>query len=365
MTRRPDPVIGAEGVEVTIGNVRLVSFGGCDTLGLSRHDEVVSSAHAGLDFLGAGATASRTTTGTMEPHVYLERTLARFFGTQDALHLPSGWLAGQCFARALAPECDVVVIDEHAHPALADAATLTGLPVRRYRHFDAADARRVAGRDRVLVLTDGVDIAVGAVAPLRALASVATKLRGHLLVDDALGAGVLGNYGRGSIEATRAAGPRVHLAGSLSKAFGGQGGFVVGSRRRMDTVRERAPAIAGATPLAPGAAAAAECAVELAMDGALRARVFANAARMRRHFTALGLPVPRHKTPWFAVGAGHAAEDLAALSQNLAAAGFLVPHVRYFGGPEGGFLKVAVSAAHTAEQIDALADSVEATGAAA
>jgi 7-keto-8-aminopelargonate synthetase-like enzyme len=76
---------------------------------------------------------------------------------------------------------------------------------------------------------------------------------------------------------------------------------------------------------------------------------------MRRHFVALGLTPPVHRTPWFACGAGRPGKDLAAAARDLADRGFLVPHVVYFGGPPGGYLKVTVTAAHTPEQIDALA----------
>jgi 7-keto-8-aminopelargonate synthetase-like enzyme len=357
-------ITSVAGAEVVLGARKAVSFGGCDYLGLAKHDEVIAAAHAGLDFLGASASASRTTTGTMDVHVELERTLAAYFGTADAIHLPAGWLAGQALARALAPQCDAVLIDELAHPALADAAALTDLPVRLYAHFDAAAARRAAGRDRVLVLTDGTDVALGALAPLRALAALVRRNRGHLVVDDAHGVGVLGRRGRGAVEATSAGRPndaRVHVVGSLSKALGGQGGFVVGSVATVGLVRERAAVVAGATPLAPSAAAAAECALRMAADPLHRVLLFRNAARMRRHFVRLGFAPPRDRTPWFAVGAGRPERVLARAARTLLARGFLVPHVRYFGGPPGGYLKVTVTSLHTPAQIDALARHLAST----
>lgn len=355
------PVIEhVQGTDVILADGRrLTSFGGCDYLGLAKDDEVHTAAHAGLDFLGAGACASRTTTGTMDAHVALESTLAEYFGTETAIHLPSGWLAGQALARALAPECDAVLIDDLAHPALADAAVLTGLPVLRYEHFDAAAARRAAEKDRVLVLTDGVNVALGTTAPLRRLAALVEKNSGHLIVDDAHAAGVLGRLGRGTIEATRSSGPRVHLVGSLSKAFGGQGGFIVGTSELIALVRERATVIAGATPLTPSAAAAAECALRMAADDLPRRLLRANAARMRAHLVRLGVAVPQRGAPWFAVGAGRPARDLAAAAKLLQRRGFLVPHIRYFGFPAGGYLKIAVTALHTAAQIDALAAALD------
>lgn len=343
------PIEHVQGASVVIGGRRLVSFGGCDYLGLAKHDDVVAAAHAGLDFFGASASASRTTIGTMEPHVVLERTLADYFGTRAAIHFAAGWLAPQAAARALAPECDAVLLDGGVHPALDDAATLTGLPVRRFRHLDAADARRLAGKDRILVLTDGTP------RPLRALAALVERNRGHLVVDDAHGVGVLGPLGRGALELTGVSGRRVHLTGSLSKAFGSAGGFVVGSPAFIDKVRARAAVVAGATPLSPAAATAAECALQLAAGVELRVLLWRNVARLRRHLKGLGIRLPRERTPWFALGAALPPSAVATWSRALDARGFLVPSVTYYGDPPGTYLKVTVTALHTAAEIDALA----------
>lgn len=365
-TDRADPAAGAanavidsaDGVHVECGGRILVSFAGCDLLGLARHPDVVAAAHRALDAYGASASASRTTTGTLAIHRVLERTLAVFFGAKDAVALPAGWLAAQALVRTVAKNADAVLLDDAAHPAVADAAALSGLPVRRYAHFDAAAARRAAkGAGRVLLLTDGVDVARGAVAPLARLAAVAKEARGHLVVDDSHGAGLIGRGGLGSVAHAGAAAPHVHTVGSLSKAFGSQGGFVTGTRRLCDAVRRAAAAYSGATPLAPAAAAAATHAVFLASaendDPARLAARRALVSRMRKHFRRLGLATPAPGLPWFAV-TGRPEATLARASQRLAEAGFLVPHLHYFGGPPEGMLKIAVSATHTAEQIDAL-----------
>lgn len=345
-----------DGAEVVVeGGRRLVSFGGCDYLGLAKHDEVVSAAHAALDFLGASASASRTTTGTMDVHVALEETLRAYFGTEAAVHFASGWLAPQAAARALATECDAVLLDGGAHPALADAALLTGLPVRTFPPRDARAARRLAARDRVLVLTDGPP------RLLRPLAALARRNRGHLVVDDAHGAGVLGRTGCGAVEAAGVAGPRVHLAGSLAKAFGAQGGFVAGDAEFIAAVRGRADVVAGATPLAPASAAAAECALRIAAEGTLRRALWRNVARMRRHLASMGVAAPRDRAPWFALGSGLPRTALDAWSARLAVRGFLVPIVHYYGEPAGDYLKVTITAIHTAAQIDAVAGALAET----
>jgi 8-amino-7-oxononanoate synthase len=353
------PVIGrASGVHVVVGRQRYVSFGGCDSLGLARHPEVVGAARSVLTICGLGATASRTTTGTWSVHVTLERDLARWLGAEDAVILPSGWMAAAALASALAAECDVALLDAGAHPALAAAARTSGLPVREFAHFDARAANRAAsGEGRPLLLVDAVDLAHGRVAPLQALARLAASARGHVVVDDAHGIGVLGPHGRGTAAALRASGPRVHTAGSLSKALGGHGGFVVGKRSLCERVRRGFDAYSGATPIPPSIAAAASVAVRFAADDALRERMRENAALLARRFREIGLATPRAGTPWFAVGAARG-RDLAAISNALRGDGLLVPYITYFGAPPGGWLKIAVSAAHEVDHVERLAEAL-------
>jgi 7-keto-8-aminopelargonate synthetase-like enzyme len=349
------PIEAAEGAHVVVGGRRLLSFAGCDSLGLARRPEVIDAARRSLATCGLGAAASRTTTGTWTAHVDLERALAAWMRAEDCVLLPSGWVAATAFAAALAPAAGFVLLDAGAHPALRDAARLTGLPVREFAHFDAASAARAAHGGRPLVLTEGADVTRGTLAPLAALRRVADLAGGRLVVDDAHGVGVLGAHGRGAAEALRAEGPRVHVAGSLSKALGAHGGFVTGTRRLCDEVRVRFAGYAGGTPIPPSTAAAALAAVRLASDDdGLRRRLRANAASLRRRFVEMRLAPPRAGLPWFSV-AGRSARELRAASAALRREGFLVPYLRYFGAPPEGFLKIAVSAAHEKEQIDALA----------
>lgn len=351
------PIESATGVEVLLCGRRYVSFAGCDSLGLARHPEVIAAAQAALSSCGLGASASRTTTGTWTQHVAAEKSLAAWLSEEDAVLLAGGYVAAAALARTLVPECDQVLLDAGAHPALRDAARLTGLPVREFPHFDARSAA-AAVPSRPLVLTDAVDVAAGALAPLRALASLAAKRRGHLVVDDAHGVGVLGPGGRGTVAVLRAGGPHVHVAGSLSKALGAHGGFVAGTRDLCDRVRATFPAYAGATPVPPSTAAAVAVAIHLASNGdALRRSLRANSVLLARRFRALGLTAPRAGLPWFSV-AGRPARELRAVSSALTRDGFLVPHLTYFGAPRGGYLKIALTAAHERRHVEALAASL-------
>jgi len=354
---------GATGPLVTIGGRELISFAGCDSLGLARHPEVVEAAREALGRCGVSASASRTTTGTWVEHERLEETLATYMGTEDAVVFASGWLACQSLVRTLAVGSHAVLVDERAHPGVRDAVRLAERDVTTYARFDAADAARALDAlvgAKPLVVTCTVDLAAGALAPLHGLAAAAADVAGSLVVDDAHGVGVLGTSGRGAAEHCGATSDSVFVAGTLSKAFGAQGGFVAGTRELCRSVRASAPAYAGATGLPPAIAAAATRAVELAADGSLRAQLLERCQDASARFAALGLPVPPEPVPWMAVHATTETE-LRRIEERLLDAGLLIPYVRYHGAPEQGYLRVAINAAHTPDHIAVLADVLAST----
>lgn len=359
------PISERRGVRVRVDERWLTSFAGCDTLGLACDAEVLVAAHAALATCGLGASASRTTSGTWTQHVALEAALAQWFAAEGAVLLPCGWTAGAALAHALRGTAEYVLLDEGVHPALAAAAESVGLPVRRFGHFDVEAARAVTQASkgsRPLVMTDALDLTSGTSAPLEALVELVEQTEGRLIVDDAHGVGVLGAEGRGTTDGRGLGHARVNVTGSLSKALGAHGGFMTGTAALCERART-APVYPGATPIPPVVAAGAAVAVRRAARGPeLRERVLARAARLRDLFLECELTPPAEKLPWFSVGAADA-ETLAAASADLAELGFQVPHLRYHGAPAHGLLRISVSAAHTAEQIDelgaALADVVK------
>ncbi len=351
---------GADGALVTIDGREFVSFAGCDSLGLARHPEVVEAAREALGRCGVSAAASRTTTGTWRDHERLEATLASYMGAESAVVFASGWLACQSVVRVLAQDAHAVMTDAGAHPGVRDAAALSGRDIHTYAHFDTDDAERTVEPlvgAKPLLVTCTIELATGAVASLAELAQSVADVAGSLVVDDAHGVGVLGESGRGAAEHCGATGDHVFVTGTLSKAFGAQGGFFAGTRATCDAVRAAAPAYAGATGLPPAIAAAAARAVEIAADGSLRALLLTRCRDVSERFVDLGLSVPATPVPWMALHA-ETETELRRIEASLANAGLLVPHVRYHGAPEQGYLRVAISAAHTAAHIEALGDAV-------
>src|ERR1043165_321439 len=79
------PVAGATATHIQIGGREVLSFGGCNYLGLAQHPGVLAAVIRGLGRFGLSTSASRETTGNSTAHDELEAALCRFLGMPAAL----------------------------------------------------------------------------------------------------------------------------------------------------------------------------------------------------------------------------------------------------------------------------------------
>ncbi len=338
----------------------LISFAGCDYLGLAHEPQVISAAHDALDRYGLSTSASRQTSGNTLEHDALETELREFFGFEGALLTPDGYTANLAAAQALAPEHPVALLDERAHASLRDAARCAGMRILTYAHLDADDARAKLGSvgpERVALMTDSVFATDGALAPLESLLD-SMPASAVLLVDDCHGFCVLGRAGRGTLDHLSLADPRLRLTTTLAKGLGCSGGVVCGPDAWIARARATSSAAVCTTPAPPASIAAARCALALIQSEPLRfERLSRNIGLVRSALGQAGFAVHDHPIPVFAVW--QVTPQLTReLSEHLRAQGVFVPASEYPGGPVGVYLRVSVTAEHTPEQIGALASAL-------
>jgi 8-amino-7-oxononanoate synthase len=272
-TLRPRPA-GGDG---------LVDLASNDYLGMARDPRVVSAAASAALVWGAGSTGSRLVTGTTALHAELEATLAGFLRVPSALVFSSGYLANLATVAALGGPGVLVVSDESNHASIIDACRLSRSRLVVAPHRDvAAVEHALMSRDEehAIVVTDAVFSVDGDLAALPSLHSV-TRRRGALLVvDEAHSVGVVGEGGRGAVDAVGLARePDVIRTITLSKSLGAQGGAVVGAPEVISTLVDTARPFIFDTGLAPAAAGAALAALQIlisAPDLALQAHARAN-----------------------------------------------------------------------------------------
>jgi 8-amino-7-oxononanoate synthase len=316
----------------------VVSFASNDYLGLSQHPAVKAAAHDALDRWGSGSGSARLIVGSRPVHHDLERALADWKRTEASVLFPTGF-AANLGVLATFGKGTLLLSDELNHASIIDGTRLARTEVRVYRHADPAhvDELLAGYGGPALVVSDTVFSMDGDVAPVDKLAEVCEH-RGALLVLD---------------EAHAVLGPDADLGdavvrvGTLSKMLGSLGGFAAGPQVLVDLLVNRARSYIFTTASTPGdvAAAAAALAIVRSAEGAeLR-------SRLRRAIDRLA---PGHPSPIIPVVIGDEHATVAAAAA-LLERGLFVPAIRPPTVARGtSRLRVALSAAHTDQQLDAL-----------
>jgi 8-amino-7-oxononanoate synthase len=307
MLRRIDTGVGPQ---ILIEGRRFVNFGGSSYLGLSSHPEILEAGITALREYGAGIPVPRNHDVISRGHLEVELEAARFFGSESALFMGSGYYFGLVCMAALRRDYDVIFFDELCHYSLRDGIAASGLRSHSFRHLDVDDLGAqlrnfLSANQRPLVATDGMFSTFGQIAPLRDLQAVIGPYGGCLLVDESHSFGVLGQTGRGAAEHHGLDHRSLVIGGSLGKAFGTCGGIVPGKNHEIESFRAT-PAGRGATPGTP--ATAAMCATSLRYvrehHPELIGRLRRNVKYMKSGLRALGLEVSDSMAPvaTFSVG---------------------------------------------------------------
>lgn len=353
------------GPEAVVDGRRLVSFAGNDYLGLASHPEIVDAFREGAARWGAGAGASHLVSGHQRPHEELEVALARFTGLPRALYFSTGYMANLAVLPALAGRGDTVIADRLNHASLVDAALLSRATVRRYPHGDVAAVERAleAADGRKVVVTDGVFSMDGDIAPLPELLALCERHDALLVVDDAHGFGVLGEQGRGVLSHFGLASPRLIYIGTLGKAAGVAGAFVAGDADAIEWLMQTGRSYRYTTAAPAATACAVLASLRLIGDGdERRARLAEHRLRMRQLLATCRSPLMPSDTAIQPVRVGGNSEVLA-LSARLRERGLWVPAIRPPTVPAGSArLRVSLSAAHEAANIDALCAALNEVG---
>ncbi len=353
-------VQSAQGPRVAYRGREFINFASNDYLNLAGDPRLARAAARAARRFGSGAGASPLVSGYLPPHRSLERALARWEGAEAALLFSSGFAANLAVVGSLAGPGDVVFSDALNHASLIDGCRLSRARVSVYRHGDADhlhDLLRAASGRRRLIVTDSVFSMDGDLAPLPALLDVARRHDALVVLDEAHATGVLGEGGRGVSELSGVAGGRLVKVGTLSKALGAQGGFVVGPRRLIDWLVNHARPYIFSTGLAPPVCAAARRAVRVVeTEPQRRRRVLELAdllrARLRRH----GFAETTSRCQIVPVIVG-AARDAVRWSARLEADGLLVPAIRPPTVPDGtARLRISLTAGHAEDDVLRLAE---------
>ena len=290
---------GPAGPVVEMEGAQRIMLGSNNYLGLTGDERVKAAAHEALDRYGTGLTGSRFLNGTIDLHLELERELASWMGTEDAIVFTTGHQANLGALGTLLAPGDTVIADSGDHASILDGCILSRAKLRVFRHnrldkLERTLQRAEADGGGVLVVVDGVFSMEGDVAPLPQIAELCRRHGARLMVDEAHAVGVLGARGAGTAELFGIEDAVDLRMVTFSKSLASCGGFIAGPADVVEYLRIASRAFqftAAGVPAAVGAALAAARICRSPEGPELFARVLDRARYLHRGLQELGFHV--------------------------------------------------------------------------
>ena len=357
--KRERNIVSAQGAEITLEDgSKALNFCANNYLGLADSPRLIEAAKKAMDERGYGMSSVRFICGTQDRHRELEKAIAKYFHTDDAILYAACFDAnGGVFEPLLTAE-DAIISDSLNHASIIDGVRLCKAQRFRYANADMADLEAKLQEAQScrfrIIATDGVFSMDGNVAPMDKICALAEKYDALVMVDESHSAGVVGKTGHGVAEQFDCYGRIDIFTGTLGKAFGGAvGGFTTGRQEIIDLLRQRSRPYLFSNSLPPMVVGAAlEMFKMLEESNALHDKQQENVVYFRDRMMAAGFDIKPTQSAICAVMLYDAP-----LSQKFAAAmakeGIFVTGFYYPVVPKGqARIRVQLSAAHEKEHLD-------------
>jgi glycine C-acetyltransferase len=341
-------------------------------LGMALRREIIAAEEVAAASLGTGPGAVRFISGTWSTHVALEKRLATFHGRDAAMLFSSAYATVMGLIPPLVTDKTAVISDALNHNCIINAIALARPAEKHiYPHLDLGELERGLASasktcTRAIVVTDGIFSMRGDHAPLDRIMALARQYDGAfaenviVVVDDSHGVGAFGATGRGTEEYT-GSGPADLLVATLGKAFGVNGGYVVGDETIIRYLRETSPFYIYSNPITPSEASAACKAVDILdseVGRAMLAHLRAMTVRFRQGLVKLGLETLPGEHPVAPLMLRDTART-AAMVVHLRHEGILATGLNYPVVPKGDEeIRFQISADHTEADIDTALEAI-------
>lgn len=254
-----DSIIG----DTSVVNGRpVLNFGSYNYIGLSGNPVTVKAAQDAAAAYGTSASGSRLLAGDKSMYRELEREIADWKHTEDAIVMVSGHATNVTTVGCLCNEKDLILYDALSHNSITQGALLSKSPYKSFPHNDVAalEALLKEHRDRyekVLLIVEGVYSMDGDIAPIPEFVRLKKEYGLILMVDEAHSTCVIGDHGGGVDEHFALAPDDIDIKmGTLSKGLGTCGGYIAGSAQLIEWLMYNAPGFVFSVGISPVLAAA-------------------------------------------------------------------------------------------------------------
>lgn len=347
----------------TIANINgkdYLYFAGAAYFQLQSHPEVIKAAIDATLKYGIASGTSRAITGTTHLLLKLEQNIAEYFGTDDAVYLPSGYLSNIAGFQALEKSgiYDLIFIDESSHYCNAEGALISGKQVIKFKHRDINDLRKkikesIKNDEKPLIASDGLFPIWANLAPVDEYLKIAEEFNGAVWIDDSHSVGILGENGRGIFEYFGLDSERLFMGATLSKAFGAYGGFVTGNSKFIKHVKSGNVLTGSSSPPNASVAAALKGIEIIKNNPEMRKKLWDNAAYLKKGIKGLGIATDENYLP-IVTFTSDSMKSMQQLHKALMDKDIYIQYVKYVGSGSEGVLRIVMTSEHTKKQIDYL-----------
>jgi CAI-1 autoinducer synthase len=254
-----------------------------DYLRLSNHPEVIKAKNEANESTGSGPMASIIYGGDTGQHAKYRNTLKEVMKTGDVMLTTAGWTANVGIVESVAQTDMPVYLDYQAHASLWDGARLSGGKIVPVRHNDAENMeKRIKRLGPGVVCIDAFYSTDGSVPDLERYVQICEENDCLLILDEAHSFGMIGPNG-GGLAVHLGLENRIPLRTvSMSKALGGNGGFIAASEELVWFLKHRARSVIFSSSPSPAGSAGANAAMKVALREPERAKTCLEMAELLR-----------------------------------------------------------------------------------
>ena len=359
--RTQDKIEGIRKEFIKINGKDYINFSSNSYLGLNQNRDAKQAGINALKKYGVGTGGSRLVCGNYDLHRALEETISRFKGCEDAILFNSGYSANLGVISSLLNEGDVIFSDELNHASIIDGCRLSKAKTIVYRHNDMHDLEekiKNTSFNRSMVVSDAVFSMDGDILNLEEFLKISKKYNVILYVDEAHSTGVLGKTGKGICEYFNSSYPDI-LMGTLSKAIGGEGGYVAGKKEIIDYLRNKARSYIFSTSLSPSVIASEIKSFEILKSNSnIVKKLHENIEYFNNCLKDVGIKCVS-MTPIFSIIIGDEKKTLE-IAEKLFQEGYFIKAIRYPTVKKGAArLRITLNSFHTKKELKKLSKKLK------
>ena len=351
----------------TIHGRSVINLGSYNYLGMSGNPETEQAAIDAIKKYGTSASGARLLAGEKTLYRELEKAIAEWKHTDDAIVCTGGWATNVAFVSCFARRGDLIVYDALSHNSLTEGIKLSDADKKVFAHNDLAQLEsileKVNGRyNKVLIIVEGVYSMDGDIAPIPDFVRLKKKYRCFLMVDEAHSSGVIGNNAGGCDDYFHLEPDAIDIKyGTLSKALGACGGYIAAREEIIEYLKYSMSGFVFTAGIAPPLAAACKKAIEIIRrDNSAVTRLHENIAYFVRRARECGMNTClAGESAIVPIMIGSDA-DAVRLSAKLLEKGVFVPPAMYPAVPVGeSRLRFTISSTHSIEQLEKAVSELE------